>query len=105
MRQRVREILETRTSDGLGGSTSSISKARWIDCKVSISRSAMGTQNVARDTGYGVQTDNVLTIVSMEPLREDATYEFEGLRYRLRKGIAQGRFFYSSLVETVRKER
>lgn len=101
MRDSIQEILEQKISDGLGGSTvSAVGKTRWIDCKVSVSRSAMGTQNVARDTAYGVQTDNVLTVVCAIPLREDAVYAYEGTRYKVRKGVPHGRFFYYSLAET-----
>lgn len=82
------------SEDGQGGySHGDPQEKAKIQCKISKGSSP------EQATSYGLSQEEIMNVVSFEPLQKNLLYKYEDAIYQPRLQTQHGRFFYSTLVE------
>lgn len=82
-----------KTSDGQGGFISSEPEERTIICKASFNTSPEVMN------AYGQHGEQVLYVVTREPLLEEAFYLYKNKKFNVRFMTNNNRLYFSTLVE------
>lgn len=82
-----------KTSDGQGGFISAEPEERTIICKASFNTSPEVMN------AYGQHGEQVLYVVTREPLLEEAFYLYKNKKFNLRFATNNNRLYFSTLVE------
>jgi hypothetical protein len=87
------EVIETKESDGQGGSVVVSTITAPVDCRFSYDTTPDAL------TAYGTAGEKVAHVVTNRDLSYDAIYQFEDRNYTLRLKAKRGGLYYSTLVE------
>jgi len=93
LRDTIIQVKSEKQSDGMGGNTRTNKIYTPIECKASLNTDP----EVA--TAYGLSGEQVIYVVTREPLDKGAFYLFRDKKYTIRFQTDNNRLFYSTLVE------
>lgn len=93
LRDSIVEQTIIKTPDGQGGFISSEPTERTLDCKASFNTSPEVMN------AYGQHGEQVLYVVTREPLLKEAFYLYHNKKYNVRFDTSNTRFYFSTLVE------
>lgn len=93
LRDKIIQIKSNKIKDDMGGFTRGDEIRTEIECKASLNTSP----EVA--TAYGLSGEQVVYVVTREPLDKEAFYLFKNKKHTVRFQANNNRFFYSTLVE------
>ena len=94
LRDIITQVTQDRESDGQGGYISKGDpKYTDIECKASFNTSP----EVA--TAYGPKGEQVLYVVTRQPLEKGAFYLFESKKYAVRFQTNNSRLYFTTLIE------
>ena len=93
LRDKIIQIKTEKIEDDMGGFTRGDEIRTEIECKASLNTSP----EVA--TAYGLSGEQVVYVVTREPLDKEAFYLFDGKKYTVRFQTRSNRLSYSTLVE------
>lgn len=94
LRDKIIQIQTEKESDGMGGSTRKNEIRTEIECKASLNTSPEAA------TAYGPAGEQVIYVVTRQPLDKEALFSYKSKTYRVRfQCDTNRRLFYSTLVE------
>lgn len=94
LRDSITQVKIEKESDGMGGKKRKGEEVRiTFDCKASFNTSP----EVA--TAYGVSSEQILYVVTRDPLDKGAYFLFKNKKYTMRFDTTNGRLFYYTLIE------